>query len=110
MAFSFLKALADNLIPQSHLEMVNLRLCQLRNTSPKHCLLKRLNQNCPSDIVPRNVKSLSEVTNKFPLPWNVIPHVYEGERRDVHQLIHKTSPIPSPITPVSQHYSFLQFN
>src|SRR5437660_5215841 len=55
-----------------HLEKINLDLHQLRQSCPKHRLLKGLNQNGLSEIVQLNIKSLSEAgTNSFchkPLP------------------------------------------
>src|SRR2546425_2529709 len=65
-------ASAENLILQHHLEKINLDLRQLRQSCPKHRLLKGLNQNGLSEIVQLNIKSLSEAgTNSFchkPLP------------------------------------------
>jgi hypothetical protein len=110
VAFPLFEDLAGDLVPHSHLEKVNLGRYQLRETSPVSCLLERLNQNSLSQIVPLDAKSFAETTNKFLLPRSIIPHVYKSERRDVHQVIHKTGPIPSPIAPVSQYNSLWQFN
>jgi hypothetical protein len=55
-----------------------------RTLLPKSRLLKGLNQNGLSEIVRLNVKSLSEMANKFILSQAITPHVYEGECRDIH--------------------------
>src|SRR5438876_10075763 len=103
-------ASAENLTLQHHLENSNLDLRQLRQSCPKHRLLKGLNQNGLSEIVQLNIKSLSEAAHKFLLPQTITPHVYEGKCPDIHEVIHKTSPIPGPIAPVNQSHPVWQFD
>src|SRR5947209_2212138 len=93
-----------------NLEKINLDLHQLRQSCPKHRLLKGLNQNGLSEIVQLNIKSLSEAAHKFLLPQTITPHVYEGKCPDIRKVIHKTSPIPGPIAPVNQSHPVWQFD
>src|SRR5260370_19601462 len=112
VAFSaFVCKSVETFITQGHLEKIDLRRHQLRRALlPKPRLLKGLNQNSLSEIVQFNVKNPSEVATKFLLPQRITPHMYEGECRDIHHVIHKTNPLPRPITPVNQNHPVWQFD
>src|SRR5438132_14431997 len=97
-------ASAENLILQHHLEKINLDLRQLRQSCPKHRLLKGLNQNGLSEIVQLNIKSLSEAAHKFLLPQTITPHVYEGKCPDIHEVTQKTSPRPGRTARVNKSH------
>src|SRR5437660_12474906 len=72
-------ASAENLTLQHHLEKINLDLRQLRQSCPKHPLLKGLNQNGLSEICQLNIKTLSEPAHKFLLPQPITPPGYTGK-------------------------------